>query len=144
MGYNLNKTVTMKDDFKSRPDADYWLEKSKFFYSNNNRLYGDYLFDKLGTINCEEHIIVKRRLDETSEVSEMIFKLNKLFKMQIKFLIEGFALVLASFIGLVLFYKTGRYILNPILYVVTLIMGLGWGLTALHSIKSNKDDMGNV
>lgn len=64
----------------------------------------------------------------------MIPKLSNLLKLQVKFLIESLLLIIFSILGLIIFFSSGKYIIHPTLYLVTLTMGTGWGLTALHSI----------
>lgn len=59
-------------------------------------------------------------------------------KEQLKFLIVAVSTIILSLIGIIVFATTGRYFIHPYLYVILLLMGIGWGLTAAFSIKSNK------
>lgn len=57
---------------------------------------------------------------------------------QIKFLLVSFAFIFVSLIGMIFYYRIGFYIIHPVIYLVTLLMGVGWGATAIFSIKNNK------
>lgn len=105
------------------------------FHNYPHNLYGNIEIKK--TDKIDNHSV----LNKESGAPEMILKFNKLFKLQIKFLIEGLSLVLFSLIGLIFYYKSRKYIIHPTLYIATLIMGLGWSLTALGSMKTDKGDI---
>lgn len=43
--------------------------------------------------------------------------------------------IILSLFGIILFIRTGKYLIHPSLYIITLLMGTGWGATAIFSIK---------
>ena len=60
-------------------------------------------------------------------------------KKQIEFLLTGISFIIFSLIGLLVFSAKGSYIIHPLLYIFTLLMGIGWSLTAIVSMKGNKE-----
>ena len=85
--------------------------------------------------------VVRRELSKNINEGEVkAMGIYSIFVKQIRFLMVAVAFIVISFIGLLVFIKTGLYIIHPIIYIATLIMGTGWGLTALSSIKHNKCD----
>lgn len=64
--------------------------------------------------------------------------LYNVLKKQLGFLISGIAFIIVSLVAISVYYRTGLYIVNPLLYIITLLMGIGWSATALISIKSNE------
>lgn len=65
----------------------------------------------------------------------------ELVKEQLKFLYVSFAFVITSLIGMIIYYRTGLYFINPCIYLVTLLIGIGWAATAITSIKNKKANL---
>lgn len=65
--------------------------------------------------------------------------MKKILKPQKDLLITGLIAILLSIIGMIIFHKTGLYLIYPIIYVFILIGGIGWLVTGLVSIKNNKE-----
>jgi len=79
------------------------------------------------------------RSDKNNNCEEVIaMTMYNIFNKQIKFLMVALAFIIFSLVGLIVFIKTNVYIIHPFIYIVTLLMGTGWGLTALSSIKHSK------
>lgn len=64
--------------------------------------------------------------------------INEVLKKQLKFLATGIITIILSIIGMIIFHYTGLYIIHPVIYLVTLLMGIGWTATAIVSILNNK------
>lgn len=62
----------------------------------------------------------------------------KIFKPQSELLVAGIIFIILSIIGLIIFNNTSKYIIHPAIYLVTLLMGLGWIITGIVSIISNR------
>lgn len=77
--------------------------------------------------------------DDIRQGKKMVDKMNNIFKEQLSFLLYGNALLIMSLVGISLFYATGFYIIHPTIYLITAIMGLGWSLTAIMSIRGNDE-----
>jgi hypothetical protein len=58
----------------------------------------------------------------------------KVLKPQLELLITGIIFITLSIIALIIFGNTGKYIIHPAIYFVTLLMGLGWTITGIDSI----------
>ncbi|WP_243150906.1 hypothetical protein [Clostridium sporogenes] len=79
--------------------------------------------------------------DRNNEKEETTMKKANLYDVlnkQLRFLLVSIIFIIISLIGITIFCKFGKYFIHPIIYIGTLIMGIGWGLTALASIKYNK------
>lgn len=63
---------------------------------------------------------------------------NKLLKPQIEFLIVSIIILLLSILGLIIFHLMGKYLIHPSIYIAGILMGIGWLLTAIVSIKESK------
>jgi len=62
----------------------------------------------------------------------------KIIKPQLELLVAGIVSIISSIIALIIFSNTGIYIIHPAIYLITLLMGLGWTLTGIVSIISNR------
>jgi hypothetical protein len=62
----------------------------------------------------------------------------KILKPQLELLAAGIIFIILSIIALIIFSNTGKYIVHPAIYFVTLLMGLGWTITGVVSITRNK------
>lgn len=69
-------------------------------------------------------------------------KLKRIFRKQVNFLLSSFLLIVASLVGMILFYLFDFYIIHPTIYLVTLAMGIGWCATAIVSIYEDKTSGG--
>lgn len=74
------------------------------------------------------------------KVVDMVNKIHRVKIEQIKFLLSGVFLMISALIGLNVFYRTGYYIIHPTIYLVMILMGVGWSATAIVSIKDYKGD----
>lgn len=73
------------------------------------------------------------------EVEKMLEeRLKALRKIQTEFLTVSVVTLLASITGLIVFIATGKYIIHPSLYIVGILMGIGWGLTATTSALTSR------
>lgn len=94
----------------------------------------------------EQNTNAEKALDSVSDVinkskEDIIMKKSIMYdvlKEQLKFLIVAVSTIILSLIGIIVFATTGKYFIHPYLYVILLLMGIGWGLTAATSIKNNK------
>ena len=64
--------------------------------------------------------------------------MHDVLKKQFTFMFTGVVFIIMSLIGLIIFAATGKYFMHPFLYIIILLMGIGWTLTAIVSIKSNR------
>lgn len=62
----------------------------------------------------------------------------KILNPQKDLLVVGGILSILSIIGIIIFNLTGLYLIHPLLYIITLLMGVGWSFTALGSIKHKR------
>lgn len=58
----------------------------------------------------------------------------KILKPQKELCITGILVIMASIISMVIYYSTGDYIIHPFIYLVMLLMGIGWLATGVVSI----------
>lgn len=58
----------------------------------------------------------------------------KILKPQKELVITGILTIISSVILMIIYYNTGDYIIHPLIYLVTLLMGIGWGATGMASI----------
>jgi len=128
--------------------------------SNLNRLFSNNAIEEIAatsmvasplTTSTSIYDIIKLHRETTSLIRRFEgYNINKeeldmrkllmydVLKEQIKFLIMAICFIIMSLIGMIVFNRTGFYIIHPLLYIITLLMGIGWGATALASIKNNK------
>lgn len=107
--------------------------------SSNNRI-SKYFDNHIGK-DCEYDIIkAEKEIIDQGQGNQMVDKFHQIIKEQISFLLLGIVFTIVSLIGISVFYGIGYYVVHPTLYLVTLLMGIGWSATALMSIKNNKGD----
>ncbi len=85
-------------------------------------------------VSCSEYDIINKEMEV---VGMNAFKLHMLLQKQISFLLFSLLFIIGSFIAMAVYYRTGLYIIHPILYVFTLLMGVGWMFTSLYSVMLN-------
>ncbi|EOU1463790.1 hypothetical protein C4D21_03365 [Clostridium perfringens] len=59
---------------------------------------------------------------------------RKLNKVHTEFLLISTITIIISLIGLLLFSATGFYIIHPSIYIIGILMGIGWGATCITSL----------
>lgn len=72
------------------------------------------------------------------KINMSLYKLVEIYDRQIKFLLFSLSFVIMSLVGIILYNRSGYYIIHPTIYLLTLLMGLGWTCTAIGSILNNK------
>lgn len=82
--------------------------------------------------------IIDSEIKELKEAYEMkINRINGINKIHIEFLMSAFIAIIISLIGLIIFSINGFYLIHPYIYILGIIMGIGWGATAITSIRCN-------
>lgn len=143
-GFNAKIILEKKENHSTEIQS----SKENFFDNNNNEFFGNNIEEELATTSTYDIIKtpvnsgIFQNSDNTYSKKEGVYMkksvMYDVLKVQIKFLLVAVAFILFSITGLAVFYRTGFYVIHPIMYIFTLIMGIGWGSTALVSIKSNK------
>jgi hypothetical protein len=87
-----------------------------------------------GQIFCKSESDVCYKTEMQNMKMEVASQLKRI-KRKIIFLLISVGIILVSLVGIILFLRTSFYIIHPSLYVLTFIMGMGWGITALYSFK---------
>lgn len=80
----------------------------------------------------------KQLLTEKEEELMRKDAINQMKSKQTEFILLSTGTILLSFIGFIIFYTTGFYIVHPSLYLVILMMGIGWLATAITSVCTNR------
>lgn len=79
--------------------------------------------------------IIHSEVENLKEAYEMkISRLNRINKIHLEFLMSAFITIIISLIGLIVFSINGFYIIHPYIYILGVVMGFGWGATAITSI----------
>lgn len=58
----------------------------------------------------------------------------KISKPQEGLLITGSLIIISSIILIIIYHNTGDYIIHPLIYLITLLIGIGWLVTGITSI----------
>jgi len=88
--------------------------------------------------NIKKMHIRRRPQSREVKINMSLYKLVEMYDRQIKFLLFSLSFVIMSLVGIILYYRSGYYIIHPTIYLLTLLMGLGWTCTAIGSILNNK------
>lgn len=91
---------------------------------NTTNLNASYLFNMINQVKEEE--------------SMKLGKVKKINRAQAQFLSVSFITIVLSLIGFIIFLISKSCIINPVFFIVTLFMGIGWGATAIASMMLNK------
>ncbi|SHJ03757.1 hypothetical protein [Lutispora thermophila] len=112
---------------------------SGYIYFNqnlNSTTNADLYYNKLGNDTLHSsYDIIKREMEVVSMNS---IKMRELMEKQISFLLYSLVFIIGSLFAMIIYYRTGFYITHPIIYVFTLMMGIGWAATSIYSIMLNK------
>lgn len=85
--------------------------------------------------NNDKEIINKIYIDKIKEEEAMKREIiNEIHIKQVKFLLLSVSLTVLSLVGFILFLSLDFVFINPALYILLFIMGIGWGTTAVASI----------
>lgn len=76
----------------------------------------------------------KELLEIRKEYEMKLLNERKLNKVHIEFLLISTITIIISLIGLLLFSATGFYIIHPSIYIIGILMGIGWGATCITSL----------
>lgn len=118
------------------------IEINTKIYNNVSSLNPNYDIIKVDKNNKGTQCIENTKNIENEIYEEGIFMkksvMYDVLKEQLKFLLTAIIFIISSLVGITVFAIAGKYFIHPILYIVTLLMGIGWALTAIFSIKSNK------
>ena len=111
---------------------------------------GDDIQDRLNAIKLElsncinENNKIKHELSNLKinmeEVESDMRRINRLNKEHIEFVLVSFLTIFFSMIGLLIFSVNGLYLIHPSIYILGILMGIGWGSTALVSIYKHRGD----
>lgn len=97
----------------------------------------DFMNNELGKIK-EEAIDSCRDIKNEEDINMKKSIMYDVLKEQLKFLMTAVSFIIIALIGIIVFATTGKYLIHPYLYIILLLMGSGWALTAIFSIRSNK------
>lgn len=144
-GYALKSyQIEKKEDNTSIPELRIPLRETRINRNLTEKVYNDITSPvDYGIINLHKDTLPIIDEEKYYKIYEEGLKMGKLalnnvIKEQLSFLMTAIFLIIASIVGIIVFNRIGFYIIHPLLYIITLIMGIGWGSTALMSIKNNK------
>ncbi|MDU2436130.1 hypothetical protein [Clostridium perfringens] len=113
------------------------MEQKSYIESIENLNKGQYN-DKCIISEKKYKDIIGRKEKELLEIrKEYEMKLlneRKLNKVHTEFLLISTITIIISLIGLLLFSATGFYIIHPSIYIIGILMGIGWGATCITSL----------
>lgn len=132
-GYKATVTIEQKEEFTHN-------SKSNTIYINNNihKAESTNIDSLLNDKNRESSYIFKTINKIKEEEHMKLEKVKNLNKEHMEFLLVSFLTVVLSLIGLLIFSIKGLYFIHPSIYLLGLLMGLGWGATALMSIYKHR------
>ena len=109
------------------------LEKENMYNKNNN-------ISK--SLNSNEVNIIIKEYDENDKLREgfnmRIKLLNDINRVHLGMILSAVVLIILALLGLLLYSNNLFCMIHPLIYVVCLFMGIGWGVTALVSIRNTE------
>lgn len=135
-----NNKLTLEEILKGTQDA---IEIMQQLQEYTLILSEEKINSKDDVLNQQKmDILVNKELVDKSyskeELEMKLFKTNELNKINVTFMLISTSLIIVSLMGLLVFSIRGSLIIHPFIFIVGILMGIGWGATAITSMIYNR------